>query len=53
MRTTEEPTRVGGTVISRARRRAETPEVLRGMGSGPLEKSERALAELRDKGLHG
>ena len=26
-------------------------EVLRGMGAGPLEKSERALAELRDKGL--
>ena len=29
----------------------KTAEVLRGMGSGPLEKSERALAELRDKGL--
>jgi catechol 2,3-dioxygenase-like lactoylglutathione lyase family enzyme len=29
----------------------KTDEVLRGMGSGPLEKSERALAELRDKGL--
>jgi catechol 2,3-dioxygenase-like lactoylglutathione lyase family enzyme len=29
----------------------KTAEVLRGMGSGPLEKSERALRELRDKGL--
>ena len=27
--------------------------VLRGMGAGQLEKSERALAELRDKGLLG
>jgi catechol 2,3-dioxygenase-like lactoylglutathione lyase family enzyme len=29
----------------------KTAEVLRGMGSGPLEKGERALGELRDKGL--
>jgi catechol 2,3-dioxygenase-like lactoylglutathione lyase family enzyme len=29
----------------------KTDDVLRGMGSGPLEKSESALAELRDKGL--
>jgi len=31
----------------------KTAEVLRGMGSGPLEKGDRALAELRDKGLLG
>ena len=31
----------------------KTPEVLRGMGLDGLEKSERALAELRDKGLAG
>jgi lactoylglutathione lyase len=31
----------------------KTAEVLRGMGSVPLEKSERALAELREKGLLG
>ena len=31
----------------------KTAEVLSGMGSGPLEKSETALAELRDKGLLG
>jgi catechol 2,3-dioxygenase-like lactoylglutathione lyase family enzyme len=31
----------------------KTAEVLAGMGSGPLEKSETALAELRDKGLLG
>jgi catechol 2,3-dioxygenase-like lactoylglutathione lyase family enzyme len=29
----------------------KTAEVLRGMGSGPIAKSETALAELRDKGL--
>ena len=29
----------------------KTPEVLRGMGAQGLQKSERALAELRDKGL--
>ena len=29
----------------------KTPEVLRGMGSGELEKGETALAELREKGL--
>jgi hypothetical protein len=29
----------------------KTDDVLRGMGSRPLEKSESALAELRDKGL--
>jgi catechol-2,3-dioxygenase len=31
----------------------KTPAVLAGMGSGPLEKSEQALAELRAKGLLG
>ena len=31
----------------------KTAEVLDGMGSGPLEKSETALAELREKGLLG
>jgi catechol 2,3-dioxygenase-like lactoylglutathione lyase family enzyme len=31
----------------------KTDEVLRGMGSGELEKSETALAELREKGLLG
>ena len=31
----------------------KTAAVLRGMGAGQLEKSERALAELRDKGLLG
>ena len=31
----------------------KTAEVLSGMGSGPLEKSDTALAELRDKGLLG
>ena len=31
----------------------KTAGVLRGIGSGSLEKSERALAELRDKGLLG
>ena len=31
----------------------KTAEVLDGMGSGPLDKSETALAELRDKGLLG
>ena len=31
----------------------KTAEVLGGMGSGPLEKSDTALAELRDKGLLG
>jgi catechol 2,3-dioxygenase-like lactoylglutathione lyase family enzyme len=31
----------------------KTPDVLRGMGLDGLEKSERALAELRDKGLVG
>jgi catechol 2,3-dioxygenase-like lactoylglutathione lyase family enzyme len=31
----------------------KTPEVLRGMGLDTLEKTERALAELRDKGLAG
>jgi lactoylglutathione lyase len=32
---------------------AKTPPVLRGMGLDGLEKTERALAELRDKGLAG
>ncbi len=32
---------------------AKTPAVLRGMGLDGLEKSERALAELREKGLAG
>jgi catechol-2,3-dioxygenase len=32
---------------------AKTPEVLRGMGIHGLEKSEKALAELREKGLSG
>ena len=31
----------------------KTAAVLRGMGAGQVEKSERALAELRDKGLLG
>ena len=31
----------------------KTSAVLRGMGAGQVEKSERALAELRDKGLLG
>jgi catechol 2,3-dioxygenase-like lactoylglutathione lyase family enzyme len=31
----------------------KTPEVLRGMGVDGLEKSEKALAELREKGLSG
>ena len=31
----------------------KTPEVLRGMGAGGLEKTEKALAELRDAGLGG
>ena len=32
---------------------SKTPEVLDGMGLGGLEKSQRALAELREKGLAG
>jgi lactoylglutathione lyase len=32
---------------------SKTPEVLRGMGLDGLEKSERARAELREKGLRG
>jgi catechol 2,3-dioxygenase-like lactoylglutathione lyase family enzyme len=31
----------------------KTPEVLRGMGAGELEKTEQALAELRERGLAG
>jgi hypothetical protein len=31
----------------------KTPDVLRGMGLDGLEKSERALGELREKGLAG